>query len=516
MTEHPWFFESWHSLERIAVVGALAYLTLVIVLRLTGHKSLTKMNVFDFVFVVALGDVLASGLMDKEATYTETVAGLAVLLALRIVLQFAAKKSDSFERLLNGAALLLYRRGEFMEGAMRREDVTREEILAAMRQENIYSLDDVEAVVLETDGAFSVIKKKQEGVPPGKSTLADVEGAEEHDTPEGEELRHEGGGTLVAGHAMLVFAAGLSLMGACSPQSARYVEEKSPAYPRDSIETRSHLLGVVQGFYEPESARYDGDQDVWFVSNVLGEGSAKDGAGYIVKMDAADYTKSVIFAESGKNGVHLDAPKGMAIQGDTLWVTDIDVLRGFDRHTGMPVANIDLKPFHAVLLNDVGAGPDGNIYISDSGILMTKDGVVRVGGDKIFQVAPGRKVSIVASGDTLGRPNGVAFSPKTKQWMVVTFSPYDSQLFVLRPNAPRTTVAKGTGEWDGLEMLADGRALVTSWRDSSVHLIAGKSDERVIRGVSTPADLGVDTRRGVIAVPQINSGRVEFWTLPRD
>lgn len=512
---HPYFFENWTATGHIIFVGGLAYLILVALLRLMGRKSLTKMNVFDFVFVVALGDVLASGVMDKESTLVDTITGLGLLLIIRISLQWLAMRSERFETFLNGSPMLLFRRGEFREKEMKAEDVTREEILAAMRQEHVYSIDEVEAVVLETDGAFSVVKKREEGVPPGKSTLADVLGAEEHDTPEGEELRTEGGGRLAAARVMIVLVAALSTMTGCSPQSSRYVESKSPDYPRDSIETGAHLVGVVAGFYQPESARYDGEQDAWFVSNVLGEGSAKDGAGYIVRIDAGDYTKSAMFAQSGKNGVRLDAPKGMAIQGDTLWVTDIDVLRGFDRHSGKPVGVIDLKPYHAVLLNDVGAGPDGNIYISDTGILMTDKGVVRVGGDKIFQVAPGRKVSVVASGDTLGRPNGVAWDAKTKQWLVVTFSPFDSQLFALHPNAARTTIARGTGEWDGLEMLADGRALVTSWRDSSVHLIAGKSDRRVIRGVSTPADLGVDTRRGVVGIPQIMSGRVEFWTLPK-
>jgi sugar lactone lactonase YvrE len=189
------------------------------------------------------------------------------------------------------------------------------------------------------------------------------------------------------------------------------------------------------------------------------------------------------------------------------------VLRGFDRHTGKPVANIDFKPLHAVLLNDVGAGGDGSIYISDTGIHMTDKGVVRVGGDKVFRLAPDRSIQIIASGDTLGRPNGVAWNPKTKQWEMVTFSPWDSGLFTLGADGRRAQLARGSGEWDGLEVLSDGRALVTSWRDSSVHLIAGKSDERVIRGVSTPADLGIDTKRGVIAVPQIMSGRVGFWVL---
>jgi hypothetical protein len=109
---------------------------------------------------------------------------------------------------------------------------------------------------------------------------------------------------------LIVAAAILSAAIACTSQSSTYVEAKSPEYPRDSISTNARLIGTVAGFYQPESARFDAVQDVWFVSNVLGEGSAKDGNGYIVKVDASDYTKSSLFVVGGRNGVHLDAPKG--------------------------------------------------------------------------------------------------------------------------------------------------------------------------------------------------------------
>jgi uncharacterized membrane protein YcaP (DUF421 family)/sugar lactone lactonase YvrE len=520
VSEHPLFFESWSGLGRVALIGTVSYLILITLLRFTGKKTITKMNIFDFVFVVALGDVFANGITENQIPYVESLGAILTLVLLRILLQTLAKKSERFESILNGSPLLLFRDGEFLEDAMQSEDVTREEILNAVRQMHKHSLDDVEAVVIETDGTFSVIEKADHPVPASASTLADVLGARERRTPEGKRIRTEkSGGTKRRGSAAALFVAVCSapLLGlGCGRQSSQLVTDKSPAYPRDSVETRSHLIGMVEGFYQPESARYDGEQDVWFVSNVAGEGSGKDGNGYIVKVDAGDLTKSSLFAVSRKNGVYLDAPKGMAIQGDTLWVADIDVLRGFDRHTGKPVANIDFKPLHAVLLNDVGAGPDGSVYISDTGIHMTDKGVVRVGGDKVFRLAPDRSIQVVLSGDTLGRPNGVSWDPKTKQWMMVTFSPWDSGLFALGEGGRRTEVARGTGEWDGLEMLADGRALVTSWRDSSVHLISGRSDERLIRGVSTPADLGIDTRRGVIAVPQIMSGRVGFWTLAKD
>src|SRR5436190_7439339 len=83
-------------------------------------------------------------------------------------------------------------------------------------------------------------------------------------------------------------------------------------------------VASIAGFRSPESVRYDADQDVWFVSNIAGFGSDKDGRAYIIRVQAGKLDSMSVFAISGVNGVQLDAPKGMAIQGDTLWVADID------------------------------------------------------------------------------------------------------------------------------------------------------------------------------------------------
>ncbi len=111
--------------------------------------------------------------------------------------------------------------------------------------------------------------------------------------------------------------------------------------------------------HQPESVKYDTDQDVFFISNMVGFGSDHDNAGYIVEVSAGNLANGKVFAESGKAGVVLDAPKGMTIHGDTLWVCDIDQLRAFNRKTGLPIATIDLRPQGAVLLNDVTIGGDG-------------------------------------------------------------------------------------------------------------------------------------------------------------
>lgn len=306
----------------------------------------------------------------------------------------------------------------------------------------------------------------------------------------------------------------VTLAAACALAACDSAEARTPAAARK--------LHVIQGFGFPESVRYDPAQDVYFVSNMAGPGSLKDGNGFIVRVSAADLANPQVFIEGGRNGVVLDAPKGMAISGDTLWVADIDVVRGFDRRTGAPLATVDLRPHGAVLANDVAVGPDGSLHVTDTGIAMTDKGVMYRGGDKIFVIGPGRRVSLLAEGRDLGRPNGITWDPDGKRWIVVSFDPFRSEVYALAPDSPaprgqeaRTVLARGTGKFDGVERLADGRLLVTSWSDSSLHVIDGDRDQRVIRDLWQPADLGVDTRRNRVAIPLALQGRVEIWEIPR-
>jgi len=169
-------------------------------------------------------------------------------------------------------------------------------------------------------------------------------------------------------------ALALQLVAGCTQQSGAFVAEKPRNYPTDSVATTAHRVGVVQGFYGPESVRYSPDQDAYFVSVMNGPGSKKDNNGYIVQLAGDSLGKGKLLAVGGKNGVTLDAPKGLAIHGDTLWAADIDVLRAFNRFSGKPLGEIDLSGKGAVLLNDVAVGPDGTIYVTDTGIIMSEIG----------------------------------------------------------------------------------------------------------------------------------------------
>lgn len=285
------------------------------------------------------------------------------------------------------------------------------------------------------------------------------------------------------------------------------------ARPADA---RSARVGTILDFHEPESVKYDPDQDVYFVTNMNGYGSVKDNNGYISRVNAADINDIHTFVQGGAHGVTLNAPKGTAIHGDTLWVCDIDVLRGYDRHGGAPLASIDLSSRGAVLLNDIAVGPDGTLRVTDTGIHMTDKGVLYVGGDKLFVIGPNHSVRVEASGAQLDRPNGITWDSKGQRWLYVSFDPFHSRLFAFHAgDTTRAVLDSGHGKWDGVEALSDGRILVSSWSDSTVHLLTDGHDERLVRNVPAPADIGVDTKRGLVLVPLGVMSRVELWTIPK-
>src|SRR6478672_2907531 len=195
---------------------------------------------------------------------------------------------------------------------------------------------------------------------------------------------------------------------------ARNTDTVRPKGTDESLAPLGREIAWLGDLHQPEGVKYDPEQDVFFISNMVGYGSDHDKNGYIVEVSAGNLANSKVFAENGKAGVVLDAPKGMTLHGDTLWVADIDLLRGFNRKTGMPIGTIDLRPLGAVLLNDVTIGGDGAIYITDTGILMTDKGGIHTGPDRIFTVKDG-KPSVFAEGSQLARPNGIVWDKEGKR-----------------------------------------------------------------------------------------------------
>lgn len=153
------FFHSWADVGRTVLVGALAYAALVLMLRVSGKRTLSKMNAFDLVVTVALGSTLATILLSKDVALAEGLAAFALLILLQFIVAALSVRSQGFQKMVKAQPALLYYNGAFVDEPMRRERVTREEIIAAARSQGVLSMSDAAAVVLETDGSFSVLKR---------------------------------------------------------------------------------------------------------------------------------------------------------------------------------------------------------------------------------------------------------------------------------------------------------------------------------------------------------------------
>lgn len=166
-------FDSWSGLVRVLVVGTLAYAGLVLLLRITGKRTLSKMNAFDLVVTVALGSTLATVLLSKDVALAEGLLALALLIFLQYGVTWLSARSQGFRRIIKAQPRMLMSDGRFIEEAMLEERVARDEVRAAIRSSGYESLDQVTAVVLETDGSLSVIGHETPGT---ESAMRNVAG----------------------------------------------------------------------------------------------------------------------------------------------------------------------------------------------------------------------------------------------------------------------------------------------------------------------------------------------------
>jgi sugar lactone lactonase YvrE len=280
-----------------------------------------------------------------------------------------------------------------------------------------------------------------------------------------------------------------------------------PADPREPIPTPAVL--TIDGFSTPESVLYDVEGDRYLVSNIDGTPFAKDDNGFISDVAPDGTVRNLRFIDGASEDVTLNAPKGMAIAGGKLWVADIDVVRVFDRATGTPAGEVAVPG--ATFLNDVAAGADGAIYVSDSGLQQGDTGFAPSGTDAIHRVTLGEPPVAVVRSAELGRPNGLAVIGGTV-W-AVTFGTGEMYRIVAGEKTDSRTLPAGS--LDGIVALPDGRVLVSSWEGSAIYSgRPGDAFTPVVEGITSPADIGYDTRRQRVLVPSFTGNEVKVYELP--
>jgi uncharacterized membrane protein YcaP (DUF421 family) len=156
------FYSGFEGIWRTLVVGACAYAALVGVLRITGKRTLSKMNAFDLVVTVALGSTLATILLSKEVALAEGVAAFLLLAGAQYAVTTASIRSARFRRWIKAEPRALLRDGTMIDEAMRAERVTRDEVEAAIRAAGHADPAGIALVMLETDGSMSVVPRRAE------------------------------------------------------------------------------------------------------------------------------------------------------------------------------------------------------------------------------------------------------------------------------------------------------------------------------------------------------------------
>ncbi|MGM1029828.1 MAG: DUF421 domain-containing protein [Actinomycetota bacterium] len=166
------WFDSWPEIIRTLAVGGAAYVALVLVLRVSGKRTLSQLNAFDFVVTVALGSTLATVLLSSDVAWAEGVTALALLAGLQFVIAWLTTRWQPLRKIVTSSPQVLLRDGRFDAAALRAARLTEAEIRQAVRSSGTGDLADVAAVVLESNGSISVISQSRIG---DGSALADLD-----------------------------------------------------------------------------------------------------------------------------------------------------------------------------------------------------------------------------------------------------------------------------------------------------------------------------------------------------
>lgn len=159
------FFGDVSDVTRMLIIGTLTYFLLILFLRVTGKRVLSKMNAFNLVITVALGSSFATGILDNSIALMEGVAALGLLILLQYVVTFTAVRSQRIRRLIKSDPTLLYYQGEFLQENMKKERILKDEIHQHVRNAGYGNYEQVSAVVMETDGILSVLNTEGELLP---------------------------------------------------------------------------------------------------------------------------------------------------------------------------------------------------------------------------------------------------------------------------------------------------------------------------------------------------------------
>ncbi len=254
---------------------------------------------------------------------------------------------------------------------------------------------------------------------------------------------------------------------------------------------------MADGLDGPEAVRYDPELDVFFVSNFNDE-PAGDANSFVSKL-SPDGEILVTKFMVGTEDRPFHGGRGMFIDDSGLWVVDAGGVHLFDRNSGEQLDFVDFSEFELGFLNDIVLGKDGALYVTDTGTA------------SLYKIVDG-EASLVTKVPM--NPNGITTDPNTGRLLMVPWSDGDEIIAWDIDEENFSSVGKlvGGGNYDGIEVVGN-TIIVASQMDTSLHFMVDGVDTRAIDLPGKPADIGVDTKRNVLAVPYVALDQVDFFPL---
>ena len=259
------------------------------------------------------------------------------------------------------------------------------------------------------------------------------------------------------------------------------------------------------GLNTPECAIHDEKADIYIVSNINGNPHGKDKAGFISRVAPSGKILELKWIDGSAEGITLNAPKGLAIVGDTLYAADVNAVRKFHRVTGKPIGVIELKG--SSFLNDLASGPDGKVYVSDSGFGGVKDAPRT---DAVYEISPDDSVKTLSKGEEVPNPNGLLVT--AGGLLVCTWNSGELLWARAREGRERLVAKLPKNQLDGIVVDKDGSLLITSWAGECVYRHSDKGTTVAVEGLKEPADPGWDAKRGRLLIPHFKEHKLTIIT----
>lgn len=153
------FFDNIDNLGRIVLTAVMVYALIVITTKISGKRSTSQLNNFDWIVTVMIGSLGASTILLEDIPFIEGGSAIVVLYLLQFLVTKYASISPPFNSVLLSEPRIVFYQGQYLSDAMQAERLTQQELESAMRADGIHNLNEIEAIVFESDATLTIITK---------------------------------------------------------------------------------------------------------------------------------------------------------------------------------------------------------------------------------------------------------------------------------------------------------------------------------------------------------------------